>query len=322
VSSYENLAQAFTGLNRIEEARATFNTGFQHKLPADTYHVGLAKLDWCEGKDADMEKELESAAAVPNGELKVLDFRFILAGSRGQLRQAREFARQEEDALDRLHLKGRAEVDAALASVEALAGNHAAANGDADEALRRSRIPSVMGSVAEALAILGQDQQAFALADGIQRAHPNDTMAVNVTIPIIRAIGALRPADSGKADPAKAIDSINTAALYDRGDPAVFFVRGLAYEQAGRYAEAQQDLQQVVDMKSHHYPNVLFAVAQLELGRLYQKQGNAPKARIAYQNFLADWKDADHDLPLLQEARTEYANCSKSMERRATSPAE
>jgi tetratricopeptide (TPR) repeat protein len=191
--------------------------------------------------------------------------------------------------------------------VEALVGNRAAANSDANQALRISRIPSVMGNVASALAILRQDQQAFALADGIQRAHPNDTMSINVTIPIIHAIAALRPADPAKADPAKAIDFINTAALYNRANPAVFFVRGLAYEQAGRYSEAQQDLQQVVDLKSHHYPDILFVVAQLELGRLFQKQGDAPKARIAYQNFLADWKDADQDLPLLQEAKAEYA---------------
>ena len=307
VSGYENLAEAYTGLNRIEEARATFNTAFQRKLPAATYRVGLALLDWCEGKDADMEKELQSAAGTPNGELKILDFRFNLAGTRGQVRQAREFARQDGDALDRLHLQGRADVEAGLASVEALVGNRAAANSDANQALRISRIPSVMGNVASALAILRQDQQAFALADGIQRAHPNDTMSINVTIPIIHAIAALRPADPAKADPAKAIDFINTAALYNRANPAVFFVRGLAYEQAGRYSEAQQDLQQVVDLKSHHYPDILFVVAQLELGRLFQKQGDAPKARIAYQNFLADWKDADQDLPLLQEAKAEYA---------------
>jgi eukaryotic-like serine/threonine-protein kinase len=307
VSGYENLAEAYIGLNRIEEARATFNTAFQRKLPAATYRVGLALLDWCEGKDADMEKELQSAAGTPNGELKILDFRFNLAGTRGQVRQAREFARQDGDALDRLHLQGRADVEAGLASVEALVGNRAAANSDANQALRISRIPSVMGNVASALAILRQDQQAFALADGIQRAHPNDTMSINVTIPIIHAIAALRPADPAKADPAKAIDFINTAALYNRANPAVFFVRGLAYEQAGRYSEAQQDLQQVVDLKSHHYPDILFVVAQLELGRLFQKQGDAPKARIAYQNFLADWKDADQDLPLLQEAKAEYA---------------
>ena len=60
-------------------------------------------------------------------------------------------------------------------------------------------------------------------------------------------------------------------------------------------------------MKSRSGPDILFVIAQLKLGRLFQKQGDAPKARIAYQNFLAAWKDADPDLPLLHEAKAEYA---------------
>jgi hypothetical protein len=60
-------------------------------------------------------------------------------------------------------------------------------------------------------------------------------------------------------------------------------------------------------MKSHNGPDLVFAVAQLELGRVFQKQGDTPKARIAYQDFFSTWKDADPDLPLLHEAKAEYA---------------
>jgi hypothetical protein len=60
-------------------------------------------------------------------------------------------------------------------------------------------------------------------------------------------------------------------------------------------------------MKSRSGPDILFVIAQLKLGRLFQKQDDGPKARIAYQNFLAAWKDADPDLPLLHEAKAEYA---------------
>jgi len=145
------------------------------------------------------------------------------------------------------------------------------------------------------------------LADEIQRAHPNDTMAINVTVPIIRAVAALRPANPAKADPAKAIDFLNTAAVYGRAKPGVLYCRGMAYEHAGRFAEAQQDLQKMLDWKSRNGPDVVFAIGQLESGRVFQKQGDIPKARIAYQNFFAAWKDADPDLPLLQEAKAEYA---------------
>jgi tetratricopeptide (TPR) repeat protein len=239
--------------------------------------------------------------------LNVLGFRAGLASTRGQVRQAREFTRQNEEALDRLHLQGRADMEANLASTEALVGNRAEATNRANEALRLSRTPSVMGNVATTFAVLRQDQKAIPLADEIQRTRPNDTIAINVTVPMIRAITALRPANPAKADPAKAIDFLNTAALYARANPGVFYARGIAYEQAGRYAEAQQDLQKILDMKSHNGPDIVFVVAQLELGRLFQKQGDTPKARIAYQNFFAAWKDADPDVPLLHEAKAEYA---------------
>jgi tetratricopeptide (TPR) repeat protein len=307
VTGYGIVAAAYAGLNRIEEARATINTALQHKASAAGFHLDLAVADWCEGKEADMEKELQSASATPDGEADVLGFRAGVASTRGQVRQAREFVRQREDALDRLHLQGRAGAEAGLAVFEAVVGNRAEANNEATEALRLSRTLSVMGSVATTFAILREDQKAIALADEIQRAHPNDTMAVNVNVPMIRAIAALRPANSAKGDPAKAIDFLNTAALYARADAGVFYTRGMAYEQAGRYAEAQQDLQKVLDMRSHTFPDIAIVVAQLELGRLFQKQDDIPKARIAYQNFLAAWKDADPDVPLLHEAKAEYA---------------
>jgi serine/threonine protein kinase/tetratricopeptide (TPR) repeat protein len=305
---YGQVVTAYAGLNRIAEARATFNTVLQRKLTTSSdFTVWLAALDWCEGKEADMEKALQSASTTPEGALYVLEFRFNLASSRGQARQAREFASQTEDAFDRLHLQGRADAEAQLAEIEALEGNNSKAEHDATEALKLSRTLSVIGNVATTFAILRQDQKALALASEIERSHPNNTIAINVTVPVIRAATALWPANPAKADPAKAIDFLNTAALYARANAGVIYARGIAYEQAGRYAEAQQDLQKVLDLKTHNGPDIVFAAAQLESGRVFQKQGDTPKARIAYQNFLAAWKDADPDVPLLHTAKAEYA---------------
>jgi serine/threonine protein kinase/tetratricopeptide (TPR) repeat protein len=307
VSGYGNVADAYSGLNRVEEARATFNAILQRNPSIANYHVALASLDWAVGKDAEMEKELQTASASPDGVVQVLGFRAGLASARGQMRQARDLSRQAEEALDRLHLQGRADMMSQLAGSEALAGNVAEANADVNEALRLSRTLSVIGNAATTLALLHEDQKALALADEIQRAHPNDTIAINVTVPIIRAVAALRPANPAKADPARAIDFLNTAALYARANPGVFFGRGIASKHAGRYAEAQQDLEKMLDMKSRSGPDILLVVGQLELGRVFQEQGDIPKARIAYQNFFAALKDADPDLPLLHQAKAEYA---------------
>src|SRR6202521_3347899 len=123
MNGYGQVASAYAGLNRIEEARATLNTAVQHKGSTATSHAYLAALDWCEGRDVDIEKELQSASATPEGQLEVLKFRSGVATTRGQIRQAREFLRQAEDMLDRLHLQGRADAEAQLASWEAMVGN-------------------------------------------------------------------------------------------------------------------------------------------------------------------------------------------------------
>jgi serine/threonine protein kinase/tetratricopeptide (TPR) repeat protein len=309
LNAFGQIAWAYAGLNRMEEARATLNRAIQRKGNSTSYHSLLASLDWAEGKDADMEKELQSNATTPDGSLNALGFRAGLAATRGQMRRAQDFVRQVEEALDRLHLEGRADIDAGLAGSEALVGNRALALTGSEAALRQSRSLSVLSNVATTFAVLGEDQKASALVDEILRTHPNDTIAVNVTVPLVRAVVALHGINPAKArtDPAKAIDFLNTAALYGRSNTAVFYVRALAYEQAGRYPEAQQDFQKVMSLKARSGPDPLFVLTELELGRLFQKQGDASQARVAYQNFFAFWKDADPDLPLLREAKAEYA---------------
>ncbi len=306
LAGYGQLVAAYMGLDRLDEARASTNAVFQHKGSTQSFHVLLATIDWDEGKEADMEHELELASGVPDADLNVFGFRVFLAGSRGQIGKARDYARQDEELLDRLHLKNKADVEANLATIEALAGDRERGLADANDALRESKTLGVMSTAGVALAAL-RDPKASAIADEILRAHPNDTLTVNSTVPQIRAIIALMPPNGAKPDPARAIDLLNTAALYARANPGVFYLRGLAYEMAGRDSEALQDFQKVVDFSHRSGPDIVYAAVQVELGRVYQKQGNIPQARIAYQNFLADWKDADPGLPLLHVAKSEYA---------------
>ena len=307
VTGYDNLAEAYAGLNRIDEARAVLNVALQRKIAPHSFHTQLASFDWAEGKQAEMEKELQAAGGTQDGDLAVLGFRSVLASSRGQLRQSRELGQRLADAFDRIHLQGRANIGYQLAGSEALSGNRTQALSDANDALRLSQSFGVQWHCAIIFAIEQEQKKALALADDIQRMRPNDTIAQGVAIPTIRALVALFPVAPAKPDPAKAIDLLNTAALYARADGALFYGRALAYEQMGRYPEAQQDFQHVLDLKSMSSPSILVVVTELQLARLYQKEGDIPKSRIGYQNFLAAWKDADPDLPLLHEAKAEYA---------------
>jgi len=307
-AGYEQLANAYAGLNRLEEARATLNSALQHKSASFSVYFLLANLDWIEGKDADMEKHLQSLASTPQGELPALAFGSGRAAAHGQVRKSHELMRQLEDTFDRMHFQGRADGEAGLAGTDALVGNQTAAIAEAQNALRISRAPSVLFSSALALAACRQEKAASDLADELQRTRPNDTMAQNVNVPLIHALVALFPANGKKASPEKALDSLNSALVYLRASTGIFFARGLAYEQLQRYGEAQQDFQKAMDLKLlFRGPDPLQTIAQLEMGRVYQKQGDIPKARIAYQNFLTMWKDPDPDLPLLHQAKAEYA---------------
>jgi len=307
VSGYENLSSAYAALGRMAEARATLSTLLAKKTAPRVLYKMMASFDWADGKDADMEKDLQAASGTVEGDMAVLTFRSGLASFKGQLRSARQFGQQACDALDRLHLQGRAGMQTQIGGSEALVGNRAESLKDAEEALRLSQLPNVKVSAALIYGIAREEQKALALADDIQKTRPNDTMAQNVAVPTIRALVALMPANAAKADPAKALDLLNSAILYARADNGVLFLRGVAYRELGRYPEALQDFQKIIDLKSMSGPDTVIAVAQLELGRVYQRQGDAAKARIAYQNFLTTWKDADPDLPLLKAAKAEYA---------------
>ncbi|MGB7640779.1 MAG: protein kinase, partial [Terriglobales bacterium] len=146
LSGHEQLAQAYIGLNRLDEARASINAVFQHKGSTKGFHIMLASIDFDDGKPADMEHELDLASGTPDGDLSVLGFRIFLASSQGQIEKARDYARQDEELMDRVQLKNKEEIKAALSTIEALAGDRVAATTDANDALRDSKRLSVMST--------------------------------------------------------------------------------------------------------------------------------------------------------------------------------
>jgi eukaryotic-like serine/threonine-protein kinase len=301
-SGYENLAGAYMGLNRLDEAKATVNSAFQHNLNFPSLHIMSGTLAWAQGDDATLEKELQQAAAAPNGEYMVLGYRAGLADARGQFKQAREFIRKANDAATRLNLKESVPLMLAQQAVfEAVAGNHATAVNGATEALKLASSPQVETSAAYALAISGDEKKALSLADDIGRRRPNDTMAQFVYVPLIRTLVELRHGET-----AKAIDLLDTAAVYGRANSGVSYVRGWTYLKAKQGAEAAQEFQKILDIKAWYGVDVLVPLARLGLARAYALQGDNAKSRVAYQDFFAAWKDADPDVPILKQAKAEY----------------
>ena len=152
------------------------------------------------------------------------------------------------------------------------------------------------------------------LVDDLEKRFPEDTLVRFSYLPGLRALLALN-----HREPAKAIDLLQAAASYElgwQGFASVGFVgslypvyvRGEAYLAAGRGAEAAAEFQKILDHRGIVSSDPIGALARLESGRAYALSGDRSRAKTAYQNFLALWKDADPDIPVLKLAQAEYAS--------------
>ncbi len=151
-----------------------------------------------------------------------------------------------------------------------------------------------------ALALCGETARAEALAADLEKSFPTDTMNIAVHVPAIRAVIALK-----QHQPARALELLQTGSPYDRAYGGVVYLRGLAHMEAKSGAEAMVDFQTLLDHRGAYlgwYP-----LAQVGLARAAALAGDRAKSKQAYQDFLALWKDADADVPLLQAMKKEYA---------------
>jgi len=108
----------------------------------------------------------------------------------------------------------------------------------------------------------------------------------------------------------KAIDQLHPTEVYQFGyvaDGKPVYLRGLAYLQAKQGSQAVSEFQKILDHKAAFGASPYVSLARLGLARGLVLSGDAAKARIAYQDFFTAWKDADADIPILKEAKAEYA---------------
>jgi tetratricopeptide (TPR) repeat protein len=191
--------------------------------------------------------------------------------------------------------------------------------GNADEArrrvalaLKRSASRDVLYFAALAFAYSRDDARAQALAGDLGKRFPEDTIVQFNYLPTLRAKLALN-----KGNASEAIESLRTAVPYELGVstscPFIWtpmypiFVRGEAYLAARQGREAAVEFQKILDHPGVVVNQPIGALAHLGLGRALMLQGDQVKAHVAYQDFLTLWKDADPDIPILQQAKAEYA---------------
>src|SRR5437660_4720111 len=306
-TGYANLSQAYVGLNRMDEAKATVNQAMQKKLGSSLFHLRLAGIALVQNDAATLEREVELAKVGPDGEMNVFGGRSAIAACRGQIRQSREFGQKARDAAERLNLKeGAANQYTQEALVEAIALDKSRALEDVAQALKMSNSPRVALNSAIALAVAGEDKRAAKLVDEVARQRPYDTLVQFVSVPLVKA-----QIEINHGNPAKAIDLLDGAMIYARVNTAVLYVRGNAYLKAGQGGEAVQTFQRMLELRNVLPIDPLIPLAHLGLGRAFSLQNDAAHSRIAYQDFLAQWKDADADVRLLQQAKAEYGKVQK-----------
>jgi eukaryotic-like serine/threonine-protein kinase len=296
-------AAAYMGLNRLDEAKAVLKTGLQHNPAFLNLHDWLAQVAIAQGDLATMEKEEGFLHGDSYSEMVIKSRHGDMAASRGQLRKAQEFYAQARQTAQQLQIK-ESEAGAlnSEAWMQAISQNPKEAVASAHAALGASQSYNMQVLAAATLALAGENKKALEIAGEVARKRPDDTLVQALFVPSVRSAAALSGGNG-----AQAVEILKVALPYDNGTTAVVYVRGLGYLKAGQGNEARKEFQRILALRNFAPADPLMSLGHLGLGRAYALSGDAARSRSAYQDFFALWKDADPDIPILKEAKAEYA---------------
>ena len=311
---YGDLAYSYEYLDRLGEAENTLQRAFERKLETPDFLVQRYDIAFLRADKAGMERAVALAQGKPGVEDGISDHEaFVLAYS-GHLQQARRMSQRAADLAQQAAQRERAALyQTGPALWEAFFGDAPAAKRSAVAALALSNDREVQYGAAFALALSGDSSRSQTLANNLERRFPEDTSVRLSYLPALRALLALN-----HSEPAKAIELLQIAAPSELGAPRSSFhgffgtlypvyVRGEAYLAAHQGAEAAAEFQKILDHRGIVVSDPIGALGHLQLGRAFALSGDKTRAKTAYQDFLTLWKDADPDIPILKEAKAEYA---------------
>ncbi len=305
--AYANLIGGYLGVNRLDEARATVQEAQAHNLDNPANHLILYSIDFLQHDAPGMEREAAALIGKPGFEDVMLDTESDTAAYAGQFMKARELTRRASESAQRADEKETAAgYEAEAAWRKALVGNMSLAKQQAQAALALSTGRDVEALSAIALGLAGDAAQATRLAGDLAKRFPEDTIVQSNYLPTIRAATALQGGSASKA-----IEALAAVAPYELGTVGQplypVYLRGEAYLAAHQGSAAAAEFQKILDHSGVVQNDPIGALAHLGLARAYALSGDTAKAQTAYQDFLALWKDADPDIPILQQAKAEYA---------------
>jgi serine/threonine protein kinase len=303
-SAYVNLAQCDLFLNRLDDLRRTADEALAKHFDSVDLRILMYLEAFLRGDAAAMARQIAWSTDRPDAEPYFLGLQADTAAYSGHSRDARMLFRRAAASAERAELKeAAAGYEATAALREALVGYSAEARDHATKALR-PRAVGINADAALALALSGDTTRAERVADDLARRFPEDTILHAENLPLIRAGLALN-----RNNLSKALDELQTAAAYELAweGPTLYaaYLRGQTYLAARQGAAAAAEFQKILDFRHLTVNNLIGPLAHLGLARAYALDDRA-KARSAYEKFFTLWKDADPDIPVLRQAKTEY----------------
>jgi eukaryotic-like serine/threonine-protein kinase len=311
VVAYGNLAGIYLALNRPDDAEKAIQQAQQRKLDGELLHATIYSVAFLKGDAAEMERQVAWAAGKPGSEDRLLSFQSDTEAYYGRLVKARDFSRRAVDSAARNDSKETAalwQVNAALREAEF--GNTAAAKQGVATALALAPGRDVKLLAALTLARIGETAGAKTIVEELEKNYPSDTMLKVYWLPTLKAATELNANNSSQA-----VVFLEAAAPYELGGPPPLpsstmypvYIRGQAQLASHNGAAAVTEFQKFLDHRGIILNFPLGALAHLGLARGYALQGDTAKAKAAYNDFFALWKDADPEIPILKEAKAEYA---------------
>ncbi len=305
-ANYLNLGADYTCLNRLDEAEAMYKQAEERKLGNEVLLVTRYRLAFVKGDAVQMAQLVSAAMGKPGAEDLLLAMQADTEGWYGKLKNAHELTRRAMDSAERNDAIERAAADLAVAALrEVELGNRERVRAEANAALKLAPNRHVRVIAALALARAGDAIGAEKLAAELDKTFPLDTLMQRYSLPTIRAGVALE-----RRDPNRAIELLKVASAIELGLAGYLYpvyVRGEAYLMLHDGSRAAVEFQKFIAHRGLVGNFPWGALARLGLARAYALQGDTVKARGAYQDFLTLWKDADPDIPILKEAKAEYA---------------
>ncbi|MGA8622833.1 MAG: protein kinase [Candidatus Sulfotelmatobacter sp.] len=309
LTNYGNVFAVYMALNRINDAKNIVDTATTRKLDGLALRWALYILAFFRGDQGQMVQQVAWAAGKPGSEDPMLSTQSDTEAYYGRIGAARDFSRRAVDSAVRADSKETAaiwRVNAALREAEF--GNAAQAKQAVGAAMALAPGRDVKVITSLTLARAGDTARALALVEELQKSDPLNTVLKVYWLPTIKAAIELN-----RGNTAQALDLLQSVAPYELGGPPplgplyAVYLRGQANLAAHQGPAAAAEFQKILDHRTIVGNFPLGALARLGLARAYAMQGDTAKARTAYEDFLTLWKNADPDIPVLKEAKVEYA---------------